>query len=44
MTIRKGDKEVTFNNLYEANDFLGIGVGFENEMICASTGIKLFAA
>ena len=44
MALRKGDKEITFTNLYEANDFLGISIGFEHEMICASTGIKLFAA
>lgn len=44
MTIKKGDKKVTFTTLYEANDFLGIGMGFEHEMICASTGVKLFAA
>ena len=44
MTLRKGDKKVTFTKLYQANHFLGIDIGFEHEMICYSTGIKLFAA
>ena len=44
MTLRKGDKKITFANLYKANDFLGIGIGFEYEMICYSTGIKIFLA
>ena len=44
MTLRKGDKEITLTNSYEANDFLGIDRGFEHEPICESTGIKLFTA
>lgn len=43
MVIRKGNKEVSFTNSYEANHFLGIDSGFEFEAICESTGIKLFA-